>query len=101
MLKNLKSIVITFSIPSDRNGVDRMKMNEDKITTYEVRLLCRNCNTEWVESVEKGTYVRYEKDNNYMIKIGISFEKRKFFNCPKCGAHTKIARLPPTKISRQ
>lgn len=29
-----------------------MKMNEDKITTYEVRLLCRNCNTEWVESVE-------------------------------------------------
>lgn len=100
-MKNLKSIVITFSIPRDRNGVDIMKMNEDKTTTYEVRLLCRNCNTEWVESVEKGTYVRYEKDNNYMIKIGISFEKRKFFNCPKCGAHTKIARLSPTKISRQ
>jgi len=78
-----------------------MKMYEDKTTTYEVRLLCRNCNTEWVESVEKGTYVRYEKDNNYMIKKGNSFEKRKFFNCPKCGAHTKIARLPPIKFSRQ
>jgi len=78
-----------------------MKVNEDKITTYEVRLLCRNCNTDWVENVEKGTYVRYEKDNNYMIKIGDSFEKRKFFNCLKCGAHTKIARLPPTKYSHQ
>ncbi len=100
-MKNLKSIVITFSIPRDRNGVDIMKMNEDNKTTYEVRLLCRNCNTEWVESIEKGTYVRYEKDNNYMIKIGISFEERKFFNCPKCGAHTKISRLTPTRISRQ
>ena len=78
-----------------------MKIKEDKKTTYEVRLLCRNCNTEWVESVEKGTYVRYEKDNNYMIKIGNSFEKRKFFNCPKCGAHKKIARLSPIKFSRQ
>ena len=78
-----------------------MKMNEDKKATYEVRLLCRNCNTDWVESVEKGTYVRCEKDNNYMIKIGDLFENRKFFNCPKCGAHTKIARLPPVKFSRQ
>ena len=77
-----------------------MKMNEDKTTTYEVRLLCRNCITEWVESVEKGTYVGYEKDNNYMIKIGDSFEKRKFFICPKCGAHIRIARLPPIKFSR-
>ena len=78
-----------------------MKVNKDKTTTYNVRLLCRNCNAEWVESVEKGTYVRSEKDNNYMIKTGDSFEKRKFFNCPKCGAHTKIARLPPLKFSRQ
>jgi len=78
-----------------------MKMKEDKETTYDVRLLCRNCNTEWVETIEKGTYVKYEKDNNYMIKRGNSFEKRKFFNCPKCSAHTKIARLPPTRINRQ
>jgi len=76
-------------------------MKEDKTKTYRVRLLCRNCNTEWVESVEKGTYVRSEKDNNYMMKIGNSFEKRIFFKCPKCGAHKKIARLPPTKFSRQ
>jgi DNA-directed RNA polymerase subunit RPC12/RpoP len=78
-----------------------MKMKEDKTTTYGVRLLCRNCNTDWVESVEKGTYVRCEKDNNYMIKIGDLFENRKFFNCPKCGTHTKIARLSPVKFSRQ
>ena len=78
-----------------------MKMKEDKETTYEVRLLCRNCNTDWVERIEKGIYVRCEKDNNYMTKKGESFEKRKFFNCPKCNAHTKIARLPPTRINRQ
>jgi len=78
-----------------------MKMNEDKTTAYDVRLLCRTCNTEWVQSVEKGMHVRYEKDQNYMIKIGDSFEKRKFFNCPKCSAHTKIARLSPAKFRRQ
>ena len=78
-----------------------MKMNEDEKATYEVRLLCRNCNTDWVESVEKRTYVRYEKDNNYMIKIGDSFENRKNFNCPKFGARTKIARLSSVKFSRQ
>lgn len=69
-------------------------MNEDKETTYEVRLLCRNCNKDWIENVEKGTYVRYEKDNNYMIKLRDGYDKRKLFTCPKCGAHTKIARLP-------
>jgi len=63
--------------------------------TYKVRLLCRNCNTDWECEVEKGIYVRSEKDNNYMIKRGE--KKKKFFNCPKCGANKKIARLPLLK----
>ena len=68
--------------------------NEKQDTTYEVRLFCRNCQSDWIENVEKGNYVRYEKDNNYMIKIGDDYKKRKNFKCPKCGAHKKIARLP-------
>lgn len=71
-----------------------LTMNKDKETTYEVRLLCRNCKTDWIENVEKGIYVRYGKDNNYMIRMSDSYKNRIFFTCPKCGAHTKIARLP-------
>jgi Zn finger protein HypA/HybF involved in hydrogenase expression len=70
--------------------------DEEEDTTYEVRLQCRNCEEDWIENVEKGTYVRYEKDNNYMIKADEPYEKRKYFTCPKCGAHKKIARLPLT-----
>ena len=70
-----------------------MKKKEEK-TTYEVRLLCRNCEEDWIEEVDKGIYVRSEKDNNYMIKPGDAHKKRKFFTCHKCGAHTKIARRP-------
>jgi hypothetical protein len=60
----------------------------------ELRLLCRNCNTEWIEERPIGHCVRYEKDNNYLIKRGGSYQNRKFFTCPKCHAHSKIARLP-------
>ena len=66
---------------------------EDEITTYPLRLKCRNCKKDWIEDVEKGIYVRYEKDNNYMIKADDEKRKRKYFKCPKCGAHKKIARL--------
>ncbi len=69
-----------------------MKMSEEP--TFEIRLLCRNCNKEWVETIDKGTYIRYEKDNNYMIKKDDSYKNRKYFSCPKCGANKKIARLP-------
>jgi hypothetical protein len=72
----------------------RMK-NEEKDTTYEVRLFCRNCKNDWIENIEKGIYVRYERDNNYMIKADGSSRKR-LFKCPKCGANKKIARLPLT-----
>ena len=61
---------------------------------YDVRLLCRNCEKDWIEQVEKGTYVRCEKDNNYKIKAGQSEKKKKYFICPKCGSNKKIARLP-------
>jgi len=68
-------------------------MAEDKKETYDVRLLCRNCDHDWIEKVKRGTYVRYEKDNNYMINRGDSDKKRKLFTCPSCGAHKKITRL--------
>jgi Zn finger protein HypA/HybF involved in hydrogenase expression len=68
--------------------------DEEKDTTYEVRLLCRNCNKDWIKEVEKGTYIRYEKDNNYMIKANDPKQNKILFQCPKCGAHNKIARLP-------
>ena len=68
-----------------------MRKKQEK-TTYEVRLLFRNCEEDWIEEIDKGIYVRCEKDNNYMIKPGESYKKRKLFTCPKCGAHTKIAR---------
>lgn len=70
-----------------------MKKREEK-TTYSIRLLCRNCEKDWMEEIEKGTYVRCEKDNNYMLKMGEPYKKRKLFTCPECGAHTKIARRP-------
>ena len=69
------------------------KVREEK-TTYSVRLLCRNCDEDWVEEVDKGIYVRCEKDNNYMMGKDDSYKDHKLFTCPKCGAHTKIARLP-------
>ena len=70
-----------------------IKQKEEK-TTYPVRMLCRSCETDWVEEVEKGTYVRCEKDNNYKIKKDASYKDRKLFSCPKCSASKKIARLP-------
>lgn len=70
------------------------KRDIGKEATYKVKLRCRNCNESWIHNVEKGIYVRYIKDNNFMVKRGESNKKRKLFTCPKCGAHTKIARLP-------
>jgi len=71
-----------------------MKKDENEANTYDVRLICRNCKNDWIETIEKGIYVRYEKDNNYTIKADGS--SKKFFKCPKCGAKKKIARLPLT-----
>jgi DNA-directed RNA polymerase subunit M/transcription elongation factor TFIIS len=70
-----------------------MKKKEEKLV-YDIRLLCRNCEKDWIEKIDKGIYIRSEKDNNYMIKRGDTYKKRKLFTCPKCGAHNKIARRP-------
>ena len=69
-------------------------MVDDKKTTFDVRLLCRNCEHDWIEKVNRGIYIRYEKDNNFMINKDDPQKKRKFFVCPSCGAKKKIARLP-------
>jgi len=63
-------------------------------TSYRVRLFCKSCEEDWIQEVEKGIYVRYKKDNNFMIKSGETEKKRKYFTCPKCGSHKKIARFP-------
>lgn len=68
------------------------KEEEDEEETYLVKLLCRNCDHQWEQEINKGIYVRYEKDNNYMIKKDESGKKRKYFKCPNCGANKKIAR---------
>jgi Zn finger protein HypA/HybF involved in hydrogenase expression len=60
---------------------------------FEVKLLCRNCEHDWIEEIDKGIYVRYEKDNIFMIKKDEP-SKKKNFVCPNCGANKKIARLP-------
>jgi len=73
-----------------------MKYNDEESKTYDVRLVCRNCNNDWIKQVEKGIYIRYEKDNNYMIKPDEKNNKQIFFKCPKCGSKDKIARLSIT-----
>ena len=70
-----------------------VKKKEEK-TTYKVRLFCRKCEEDWFEDVEKGVYVRYGKDNNYMVDKDKTKKSRKYFTCPKCGSHKKIARFP-------
>jgi len=70
------------------------KKGQEEKGSYRVKLRCRNCNEEWIQDMETGTYVRYEKNNNYMIRRDDKQKKKKRFTCPKCGAHTKIARLP-------
>jgi len=70
----------------------RRKLEEEE--TYPVRLFCRNCEKDWVTEVDKGTYVRCEKDNNYMIAKNGSPKTKKYFTCPHCGANEKIARFP-------
>ena len=69
-------------------------MADDKKTTFDVRLFCRNCEHDWIEKVDRGIYIRCEKDNNFMINRLDPKKKRKFFKCPSCGARKKIARLP-------
>lgn len=70
------------------------KKKPEEKETYEVRLLCRNCEEDWVEEIDKGIFIRFEKDNNYMIPKNGKKKDKKYFTCPKCGSSKKIARLP-------
>ncbi|GAI51560.1 unnamed protein product [marine sediment metagenome] len=65
----------------------------------ELRLLCRTCNMEWIEKRPKGYFVRYGKDNNYLINRD-NPEERKYFKCPHCGSRSKIARLPVKSVTK-
>jgi len=65
----------------------------------ELRILCRKCNTEWIEKRPKGYFVRYEKDNNYLINRNEP-EKKRYFRCPHCGSQSKIARLPVRSVMK-
>ncbi|MEF8848823.1 MAG: hypothetical protein V5A68_06790 [Candidatus Thermoplasmatota archaeon] len=70
-------------------------MTEDEENEpYLVKLFCRKCEHEWEKEIDRGIFVRCEKDNNYMIGKDEPYQKRKYFNCPNCGANKKIARLP-------
>lgn len=69
------------------------KSRREEKNSFEVKLLCRNCEHEWIEEIDRGIYVRYEKDNNYMIKKDGS-KKKKYFVCSECGSNKKISRLP-------
>lgn len=68
------------------------KKNKEEKQFYEVKLQCRNCEHIWEEEIDRGIYIRYEKDNNYMIKRDEP-SKKKYFVCPNCGANKKISRL--------
>lgn len=70
-----------------------MNEEDEEDETFEVKLYCRNCEHEWIEDVDRGVYIRYKKDNNYMIEDR-GKGKRKYFKCPNCGAKKKIARMP-------
>lgn len=65
----------------------------------ELRLLCRMCNTEWIEKRQSGYLVRYEKDNNYLINRNDP-EKKKYFRCSHFGSRSKMARLPVRSVMK-
>jgi len=71
-------------------------MNEKDIALIyapeKIKLVCRNCNTEWTEIRPKGYYIRYEKGNNYLINRRNS-KIIKYFKCPNCDAIRNIGRL--------
>ena len=58
----------------------------------KLRLVCRNCNTEWTEVRPKGYYVRCERGNNFLVDRR-NPEKIKYFRCPECNAKKNIGRL--------
>ena len=60
----------------------------------KLRLLCRNCNKEWIDERPTGYHIRSEPGNNYLVSREASDKTRKYFTCPECNSKDKIARLP-------
>ena len=64
-----------------------------------LRLICNKCNKEWMEKRPAGYYVRYEKNNNFLINRHSPYDK-KLFKCPKCKCKKNIRRLSLNKIAK-
>lgn len=75
-----------------------VNQGKPKIGPEKLRLLCRKCNTDWIEERPMGYLVRYKKDNNYLINR--EYGHKKYFKCPKCGSRSKISRLPVVDVMR-
>lgn len=78
--------------PSDYIGKYEKIMNEPE----KLWLICNKCGKDWIELRPKGYYVRYEKDNNFLINRHSPHDK-KLFKCPKCKRKKNIGRLPLVK----
>ena len=74
--------------PSPYIGKYEKIMNDPE----KLRLICNKCGKDWMELRPKGYYVRYEKDNNFLINRHSPYDK-KLFKCPKCKRKKKIGRL--------
>jgi len=79
--------------PSPYIGKYEKVMNDPE----KLRLVCNKCGKDWMELRPKGYYVRYEKDNNFLINRHSPYDK-KLFKCPKCKRKKKIRRLPLFKF---
>ncbi|GAH79030.1 unnamed protein product, partial [marine sediment metagenome] len=55
----------------------------------ELRLVCRKCNHDWVETRPKGYCIRYNHKGNFLVNIKDKTDVR-FFKCPKCGERKNI-----------
>ena len=72
---------------------------KDKEVMYKpekLRLICHKCNKEWIEKRPVGYYVRYGKNNNFLVNRRSPYNK-KLFRCPKCRSQKNIGRLPAMK----
>ena len=65
----------------------------------QLRLVCHNCNKEWIKKRPKGYYVRYKKGNNYLVNRRFP-GMIEYFECPKCGNTKSIGRLTAGRIFR-
>lgn len=78
--------------PSSYIGKYEKVMHEPE----KLRLICNKCGNDWVELRPEGYYVRYEKNNNFLINQYSPYNK-KLFKCPKCKRKKNIGRLSLVK----